>query len=103
MFSSEAAAEVPVVAAEDVKETAAAAKKLKIGRRLSARVGDFFRPKAKTEITTPAKVDEHPPVIDEPKAIAPLENPATSEAAKVEESAKRVEAPAPVPVVAATA
>ena len=72
----------------------------KVTRRLSARVGDFFKPKPKTEVTTPAKVDEHPPKIDKPEAIAPLENPAT-EAAKVEEPAKPVEASAPVVAAAA--
>ena len=72
---------------------------MKVGRRLSARVGDFFKSKPKTEVTTPAKVDEHPPKIDEPEAIAPLENIAT-EAAKVEEPAK-VEASAPAVAAAA--
>jgi hypothetical protein len=103
-FKSEpATAEVPVVAAEEAKETPAVkseAKALKISRRLSARVGDFFKPKPKTEHTTPAKVDEHPPKIDKPEAIAPLENPAT-EGAKVEEAAKPVEAAAPVVAAAA--
>jgi len=98
------APEVPVVVAaieeakkEVVKETPA--KGLKVGRRLSARVGDFFKSKPKTEVTTPAKVDEYPPMIEQPEPVAPLEDPAT-EAAKVE-PAKPVEASAPV--VAATA
>ena len=78
----------------------AEAKALKISRRLSARVGDFFKPKPKSEHTTPAKVDEHPPKIDKPETIAPLENPAT-EGAKVEEPAKPVEAAAPVVAAAA--
>lgn len=73
---------------------------MKVSRRLSARVGDFFRPKPKTEVTTPAKVDEHPPKIEKPETIAPLENPVL-EGAKVEEATKPVEVAAPV--VAATA
>lgn len=77
------------------------AKASKVGRRLSARVGDFFRPnKTRAELTTPAKVDEHPPRIEKPEEIGPLDNPAT-EAAKAEEAAKPVEAA--TPVVAATA
>jgi len=97
-----AIADVPTVVADEVKETAVKveAKASKVGRRLSARVGDFFRPKAKTELTTPAKVDEHPPRIEKPEEIGPLDNPAT-EAAKAEEAAKPVEAA--TPVVAATA
>ena len=61
------------------------AKPAKVGRRLSARVGDLFKAKAKTEVT-PARVDEPPPKIDEPKIdepkinepkpVAPLANPA---------------------------
>jgi hypothetical protein len=71
-------------------------KAAKVGRRLSARVGDFFKPKPKAEIATQPKVDEHPPKIDEPTPIAPLENPATEEAAAVPavEEAKPVEAAA---------
>ena len=72
-------------------------KTAKVGRRLSARVGDFFKPKPKTEVATPAKVDEHPPKIDEPSPVAPLENPASESAAPVpatsEEPAKLVEVP----------
>jgi len=74
----------------------------KVGRRLSARVTDLFRPKAK-DLSTPAKVDEHPPKIDEPAPVAPLENPASSEAAPVEAPApvEEPEVPAePTPVVA---
>lgn len=87
------------------KETRAA----KVGRRLSARVGDLFKHKTK-EVSTPAKVDEHPPKIDEPTPVAPLENPASSEAAPAEAPAPIVEdaepaEPAPVvaPLVAAAA
>jgi len=96
----------PAVVAEEVKmETPAVVQKaegnkaLKIGRRLSARVGDLFK-KPKTEVQTPAKVDELPPKIEEPVRVAPLENPA-SEAAKVEEPAKPVEVAAPVVTAAA--
>ena len=83
-------------------------KALKIGRRLSARVGDLFsRGKPKPEVATPAKVDEHPPKIDEPTPVAPLENPASEPAvpeSKPEETAKPIEAaPAVTPVVAAAA
>jgi len=81
----------------------------KVGRSLSARVGEFFKPKAK-EVSTPAKVDEHPPKIDEPAPVAPLENPAGSEAAPAEAAAPVTEdvvpaEPAPVtaPLVAAAA
>lgn len=85
-------------------------KPVKVGRRLSARVGDFFKTKSKPEVTTPAKVDEHPPKIDEPAPVAPLENPASEPAAeapaaatetKVEEPVEA--APAATPVVAAAA
>ena len=87
----------------------------KIGRRLSARVGDFFKPKHK-EPAVPAKVaeaEDAPPKIEEPAPVAPLENPAAeAEAAPapaeeatpapaVEEP--KVEAPAAAPQVAAAA
>lgn len=76
-------------------------KAAKVGRRLSARVGDLFRSKPKTELSTPAKVDEHPPVIDEPAPVAPLENPASSEAAPA--AAPAAEEPVPAePALAAT-
>lgn len=84
----------------------------KVARRLSARVGDFFKQKPKQEVSTPAKVDEHPPKIDEPAPVAPLENPASDSAAAAadpapaatEEPAKPVEpVPAATPVVAAAA
>lgn len=84
------------------------AKAAKIGRRLSARVGDLFKGKARTEVAAPAKVDEHPPKIDEHKPVAPLENPATEEAPAAEASTKADEpvaevAPTSAPVVAAAA
>jgi hypothetical protein len=107
LFSETAASEAPAVVTEDKETPAAKAKseaKVKISRRLSARVNDFlsssFKSKPKTEITTPAKVDEHPPKIDKPEAIGPLEDLA-ADAPKVEESAKPVEASAPVVAAAA--
>jgi len=63
--------------------------KEKISRRLSARVGDLFKPKSKQPSeSTPAKVEENPPKIDEPAPVAPLENPAaeTGAAAPAAES-----------------
>lgn len=83
---------------------------MKVARRLSARVGDFFKQKSKPEVTTPAKVDEHPPKIDEPAPVAPLENPASEATAeapavvaetKVDESTEAAPAAAPVVVAAA--
>ena len=80
----------------------------KVARRLSARVGDFFKAKSKQEVSTPAKVDEHPPKIDEPEPVAPLENPASESAsaaapAPAEPAAATEEPPKPVePVPAAT-
>lgn len=92
------APEVSAVASEEVKEEPAVPKSegraLKLSRRLSARVSDLFKPKPKAEVATPAKVDEYPPKIDEPVPVAPLENPASEEAAKLEAQA---------PVVAAAA
>ena len=79
-------------------------KKAKVGRRISARVTDFFKIK-KQEVNTPAKVDENPPVIDEPTPLPPLENPATD--APPAPTAPAVEAsepaPAVTPVIAAAA
>lgn len=82
----------------------------KVSRRLSARVGEFFKSKPKAEVATPAKVDEHPPKIDEPAPVAPLENPASEPVAETEAPAapivedKPVETPAAAPaVIAATA
>lgn len=78
-------------------------KAAKVGRRLSSRVGDLFRSKPKTELSTPAKVDEHPPVIDEPAPVAPLENPASSEPAPTEPAAPTTEETVPAePALAAT-
>jgi hypothetical protein len=67
-------------------------KAARVGRRLSSRVGDFFKAKPKTEVSTPAKVDEHPPKIDEPEPVAPLEHPAP-------ESKSAPAAPAPPEIV----
>ena len=84
----------------------------KVSRRLSARVGDFFKIKPHKEAHVPAKVDEAeadaPPKIDEPAPVAPLENPAAdaaaapaAEAPKAEEP--KTEAPPAAPQVAAAA
>lgn len=81
-----------------------------MGRRLSARVNDFFKSRTR-EVSHPAKVDEAPPKLEEPAPVAPLENPATDSAPAVEEPKKEeiketneppkiVEA-APTPVTAA--
>jgi len=80
---------------------------VKVGRRLSSRVGEFFKPK-KAETATPAKVDENPPTIDSPPPVEPLEHPATASSADNSGSAPapeepKTEAPPVVPVVAAAA
>lgn len=91
---------------KDVRQTA-----VKVGRRLSSRVGDLFKSK-KVESAVPSKVDENPPKIDEPTPVAPLENPATSatgEAASASAAAAapaeepKAEVPPAAPVVAAAA
>jgi hypothetical protein len=85
---------------KDVRQTA-----VKVGRRLSSRVGEFFKPK-RTEITTPAKVDEQPPKIEEHIPVAPLEDPATtaaSEAAPAPVEEPKAEVPPAAAVVAAAA
>jgi len=83
---------------------------MKVGRRLSSRVTNLFKPRAKEDVSTPAKVDENPPKIDEPTPVEPLENPvATSEPAKPEAETAASEEPKPLdttpaaPVVAAAA
>ncbi|KAI0093601.1 hypothetical protein BDY19DRAFT_261761 [Irpex rosettiformis] len=85
----------------------------KVSRRLSARVGDFFKIKPHKEAHIPPKVAEAeadaPPKIDEPAPVAPLENPAVeaaaaepaAEAPKAEEP--KTEAPPAAPQVAAAA
>lgn len=81
--------------------------KAKATRRLSARVTDFFKPKPKAEVATPAKVDENPPKIEEPTPVAPLEDVTEDIApaiAAVEVPAETVIAEQPTaPVVAAAA
>ena len=74
---------------------------------MSSRVTDFFKSK-KHAVNAPAKVDENPPVIDEPTPLPPLENPATGGAAPVDAPAApaaEVSDPAPpsAPVVVAAA
>lgn len=100
---------VPETTPEEVKMKSKSSP-LKISRRLSARVGELFKPRAR-EVNTPAKVDEAPPKIEEPTPVAPLENPAADstpangEAPKKEteetnEPPKVIDA-TPAPVVAA--
>jgi len=89
---------------EEKKETTP--KAIKVGRRLSSRVGHFFKPKQKEDVATPAKVDENPPKIDEPAPVAPLENPVenkTEEAVAPTDESKSIEAAPAAPVVAAAA
>lgn len=89
--SAEEPVSAPVAEAPKAEEKKAEEKKLeekkpsKAGRRLSARVTGFFKPKHRPEETSPlpAKVDENPPKIDEPTPVAPLENP-TEEAKTAE-------------------
>lgn len=77
----------------------------KVGRRLSARVGGFFKAKPVKEDGSPAttpKVDEAPPKIEEPTPVAPLEEP--KPAAEVEATPKPIEpAHEAAPQVSATA
>lgn len=65
-------------------------KAIKVGRRLSSRVGNFFKPKRQEDVTTPAKVDENPPKIDEPEPVAPLENPVENKTEEVAAPAEEV-------------
>jgi hypothetical protein len=61
----------------------------KVSRRLSARVGDFFKAKKhddKATAATSPKVDEEAPKLEEPAPVAPLENPAAEEGAAKEET-----------------
>lgn len=72
------------------------------------RVVDLFKARPKQEVSTPAKVDEHPPMIDEPAPVAPLDIPASENAAapaeaKPEEGPAVEALPAAVPVVSAAA
>jgi len=71
-------------------------------------VADFFKAKPKQDVSPPAKVDEHPPMIDEPAPVAPLDIPASENAAATAEGkpaeGQAVEAlPAAAPVVSAAA
>jgi hypothetical protein len=82
---------------------------VKVGRRLSSRVGDLFKTR-KVESTAPPKVDENPPKIDEPAPVAPLENPATAATGDAPEATSaapaeepKAEVPPAAPVVAAAA
>ncbi|KAF8136710.1 hypothetical protein EV363DRAFT_749909 [Boletus edulis] len=80
-------------------------KAMKVSRRISARVTEFFKPK-KAEVNAPAKVDENPPVIDQPTPLPPLEHPATDATAAptTEQPVESSEpAPAAAPVIAAAA
>jgi len=97
---------------KEEKEEKGSRSPLKIGRRLSARVGDLFKTTKSKEVNTPVKVDEAPPKIEEPTPVAPLENPAadstpaTAEVPKKEETTEANEPPkiidaAPAPVIAA--
>jgi len=100
-----------VVAEAAVAETVAEEKELKkedkpkpakINRRISTRIGDLFtgdlfKTKPKPDVASTAKVDEHPPKIDEPSPVPPLENPAPEPQA--ETSAVEAATPADVPVV----
>jgi hypothetical protein len=71
----------------------------KLARRLSHGVADFFRGKPKADVPVSPKVDELPPMIEQPQSVAPLENPATPVVeAKVEGPVE-----AATPAVAATA
>jgi hypothetical protein len=47
-----------------------------LGRRQSTRVAGYFKPRAPS-VSTLAKMDEHPPRIDELAPVVPLENPAS--------------------------
>lgn len=59
---------------KDAKPTKSPAR---IARRLSARVGEFFKvQQSGKRQEVPAKVEEAPPVLEEPTPVAPLENPA---------------------------
>lgn len=86
----------PSKAVDDVK-----AKASKVGRRLSARMNLFFKPKSKEEVPQ-QKVNEEPPKIEEPKPVAPLENLSQPEALNAAEEPKPEAAPA-APAVAAAA
>jgi 5,10-methylenetetrahydrofolate reductase len=78
---------------------------VKVGRRLSSRVVELFKPK-KLESQTTAKVDENPPILDQPAVVAPLENPATTtsvDPTTTDAIQANTEVPPAAPVVAAAA
>lgn len=75
---------------ETIKESRPKPSAAKMGRRLSARVGDLFKGKPKsTTDSTPTKATDAAPKLDKPEPVAPLENPAAAET------------PAPTPAPAA--
>jgi hypothetical protein len=78
---------------------------VKLGRRISVGISNtlhFLTPKARSDVSTPAKVDENPPQIDNPDPVAPLDVAQESAAAPVAEEAPKTIDPSP-PVVAAAA
>jgi hypothetical protein len=75
-------------------------KTTKVGRRLSARVGDFFKPK-KADVASPAKVEEVPASEEAAKTEEGKADEAAKpaeEAAPAAEAAPVVEEPAPAAV-----
>jgi len=99
---AETPAETKPAEATEVKEKKES--KVKLGRRISVGISNtfhFLTPKTKSDVTTPAKVDENPPQIDNPEPVAPLDVAQESAPAPAEEAPKPIE-PSP-PVVAATA
>ncbi|KAF8344138.1 uncharacterized protein EI90DRAFT_50512 [Cantharellus anzutake] len=81
-------------------------KPVKVSRRISARVGELFKPKPKKEVAPAPKADEPAPKIEEPERVAPLETPAPAMASAVEEPAaetKTEETPAAPPAAPAVA
>jgi len=99
------AVDTPAVVAEpkeEKKEKEKGSSKIKFTRRMSAVVGDYFR-KNKSDVPATAKVDEHPPKIDEPTPVAPLENPASESSVPAVTPAEPSEPAKPVePALAAT-
>lgn len=86
---------------KEEKEEKGGRSPLKISRRLSARVGEFFKPRSK-EVNHPVKVDEAPPKIEEPAPVAPLENPAADSTPATAEEPKKEETNEPPKIVEAT-
>jgi hypothetical protein len=77
---------------------------VKLGRRISVGISNTFHflSKTKSEVSTPAKVDENPPQIDNPEPVAPLDVAQESTPAPAAEEAPKPIEPSPL-VVAATA